>query len=97
MAEATGFEPVISCVTGMRVRPSTPRLRILRTHRWFYPTHDTSNYCMLLLGCQGAQANTFPYQTGPHVALPSLLAFAVGGRTRVRTWDPLLVRQVLYH
>ncbi len=27
MAEATGFEPAISYVTGMRVRPSTPRLQ----------------------------------------------------------------------
>lgn len=27
MAEATGFEPVVSCVTGTYVGPATPRLR----------------------------------------------------------------------
>ena len=30
MAEATGFEPAISYVTGMRVRPATPRLRFFK-------------------------------------------------------------------
>ena len=32
MAEPTGFEPAISCVTGRHVRPTTPRFQDIRVN-----------------------------------------------------------------
>ncbi len=92
MAVPRGFEPLISALTTRRLRPLTDgTVCTYQEKTWCRRAESNRRH-------EDFQSSALPTELPRHISLAGsdISAILNGGRNRVRTCDPLLVRQVLY-